>query len=74
MPRSVHIQLQVRIEEYRSGVSACTCFEDGIHLGIGGAGAALFKVSFRGLELVDWCSYALPKCSDNVEALLEGSH
>ena len=42
-------------------------------IGIGGAGAALFRVSFRGLELVDWCSYALPKCADNVEAEAQGA-
>ena len=42
-------------------------------IGIGGAGAALFQVSFRGLELVDWCSYVLPKCSDNAEAEAYGA-
>ena len=37
-------------------------------IGVGGAGAALFQVSYQGLELVDWCSYALPHCADNIEA------
>ena len=42
-------------------------------IGVGGAGAALFLVSYRGLELVDWCSYALPQCADNVEAEAYGA-
>ena len=29
---NAHIQLQVRIEEFRPGVPACTCSEDGVHL------------------------------------------
>ena len=43
------------------------------HPGVGGAGAALFSVSIRGLELVDWCSYALPRCADNVVAEAYGA-
>ena len=42
-------------------------------VGIGGAGAVLFLVSCRGLELVDWCSYALPQCADNVVAEAYGA-
>ena len=42
-------------------------------IGVGGAGAALLLVSYRGLELVDWCSYALPQCADNVEAEAYGA-
>ncbi len=52
-----------------------TQFDGSAHsqIGVGGAGAALFRVSFRGLELVDWCSYALPQCADNVEAEAYGA-
>ena len=52
-----------------------TQFDGSAHsqVGVGGAGAALFLVSYRGLELVDWSAYALPQCADNVVAEAYGA-
>ena len=72
-PLAETLQCVLAAEYGRSRILAQ--FDGSAHsqIGIGGAGAALFRVNFRGLELVDWCSFALPKCADNVEAEAQGA-
>ena len=40
---------------------------------IGGAGACLYLIASSGLQLIEWGSLALPRCSDNVEAETYGA-
>ena len=42
-------------------------------LRIGGAGAGLFEISARGLQLLDWGCLALPVCKDNIVAEVMGA-
>ena len=42
-------------------------------LHIGGAGAGLFEISARGLQLLDWGCLALPVCKDNIVAEVMGA-
>ena len=40
---------------------------------LGGAGACLYQIASSGLQLINWGSIALPRCSDNVEAEVSGA-
>ena len=42
-------------------------------LHVGGAGAGLFEISSRGLQLLDWGCVALPTCKDNIIAEVMGA-
>lgn len=59
-----------------TGPSAKVQFDGSAHRSqeIRGAGAALFYLSQKDLELVDWRAYALPTCQDNVVAETFGAN